>query len=113
MKTLGTILVIGLFALAVPSQAHAVGLPFGGLITISKPCACSGGYLLTVVGPVTKGTFVVQLGKSIPFLYGSFYKPGAFILGNYIPGGVCLVPGDPCVSLPVTGGTITIFGTSL
>lgn len=111
MKTLATILAVGLFAFSVPSQAHAVGLPFGGLITVSTPCACSGGYLLTVAGPIP-GTYVVQLGTSIPFLYGSFYKPGAFILGNFVPGGVCLVPGTPCTALPVTGGTITIFGTS-
>jgi|GEM_PF-1720609 len=110
MKLLASITLVAAVVFSIPAPAHAFGVPFGGVITVSVPCTCSAGQLLTVVGPIP-GTYLMQPGISTPFLFGSFYKPGAFIIGNFVGGGVCLTAGTPCGVLPVTG-TITIFGTS-
>ncbi len=103
------IVMAGSLTLAAPAHAQ-VG--FGGAIVKSMPCACSGNWLVVVAGyPSGVSPLVFQPGASVPFAFGSFYKPGAFTLGTFVPGGVCLTPGTPCVLVP-TIGTITMIGTS-
>jgi len=85
---------------------------FGGFVTISKFCECSGNFLLTISSPVG-GQFIYQPGTP-QFPYGSLPRMGVWTLGIYSPGAVCLVPGKPCEAFGLPIGTITpIVGTSL
>lgn len=112
MKAAATVLAALVLAFSLPSPAQAVGVPFGGIISVSMPCSCSGNWLVIVAGfPSGYVPLVVQPGVTIPFPFYSLYKPGAFTKGDYVPGGVCLMPGTPCWTFPVLG-TINLVGTS-
>ena len=98
-------------------KAEAIpALNFGGRILTVIPCTCSGTLLVTV-GPPKPGVFVYVPGASFLYSFYQIYKPGSFVLGNYIPGGICLASakkllGTKCIPLP-NMGTITQVGTSL
>jgi len=110
MKLFATLLFAGVFMFSVPTNAHAV-FPFAGAIVTSFPCTCSPGqYVLvqTLLGPLP----LVYYPKKTPtFMFGNLYKPGTFVLGNYLPAGICLMTATPCVALKA--GTMTMVGTSL
>lgn len=109
------------FALAIPQPTgdifprKAIGdifsKVFGGRILFAVPCTCSGNYLLTI-GLPRPATVVFQPGVSSSYLFHQFYRPGAWVLGNYSSGGSCYVyVGIACIYLP-NSGTITKIGTS-
>lgn len=95
-------------------------LPFGGVITAAVPCDCSGGVGLFVLGPIGAGVFLYETGISVPFPYYQFWRPGPFIVGSYVPGGVCMVGVPPLCGDAFSGagfspgsGTIIMAGTSM
>ena len=95
------------------------GSMFGGYVTASVPCGCSGGVwiyyselFLGLPTPITGALYFPPGG----ILY-SFYQlgiPTTWELGQFVPGpGECLIPsGTGCVLLPALG-TIEYMGTSL
>lgn len=87
-------------------------LPFGGPILSVMYCPCSGNVALTV-GPPSPGIYSYNPYSTVPFPFYQFYRPGAYILGGYIPGGVCLTAGSPCSVGSVPWATITMAGTSM
>lgn len=111
---LALIAVVSFFALSsknVKGQASG-GIGFGGVVTASYPCPCSGNFLLTVVGP-KGGQFVYYPGTQA-FLSYNLPMVGVGVVGNYTPGGVCLIPipyGCTTAGFPI--GTISsVVGTS-
>ena len=102
------------FTFALPSSLEAQGLPpFGGLSTIVFPCTCSMNFLITI-GPPKGGQFIYQPGVSRINRYGMVLRPGAWQLGLYTPGGVCMIYlGKGCSSYGKPKGTIFMVGTSM
>jgi len=87
-------------------------LSFGGNILYVTYCTCSFNLLLTV-GPPRGGNFVYQPGVSILYSYGQVYRSVPWVLGGYVPGGMCSIyVGEGCLTVP-SMGTITQVGTSL
>lgn len=118
-KTRKKLIITAIFLVAIISSgaivlnSYAVGLPFGGFITSSVLCTCSGTWLLTV-GPPVGGFFVYANTPQFP--YAQLPRPGVWVLGLYEPGGVCLMwYGPTCgpASAPVIGTITPIVGTSL
>lgn len=95
-----------------PSEKTTAIVPFGGPILKATFCTCSFNILLTV-GPPLPGNYIYQPGVSIPYAYGQVFRSGPWVLGNWIPGGMCSMwIGKACVPLP-SAGTILEVGTSL
>lgn len=99
-----------------PADA-ALGIPFGGLIAFVKVCTCSANFAVKVVDvavpPLAQLPLIYQPGVSILFPFGMIFRPGAWTLGLWAPGGVCLIwAGKICVPFP-TQGTIMMVGTSM
>lgn len=94
---------------------NAEALSFGGRVVSIIPCTCQiGGIAIYVAMPKPPyvGMFLWQLPITRPYLWYVPY-PKVAILGNYIPGGICMVGAPPvCVPIPLLG-TITQVGTSL
>ena len=111
-KLLFSFLVLAVFGL--PNLALGYGLSslgFGGRILFVRECACSGGWAITV-GPPKPGVFLFQPPISQVYLYGQIFRPGAWSLGSYTPGGVCSALATECFPIPVLG-TINKVGTSI
>jgi hypothetical protein len=105
-----------------PPKASAQGLPFGGLVSYSLPCTCSGnmwvwftplylGGLVVATGPVVYSPFSTLL-----YPYFMIGVPGTWHLGSYIPGAqscwmIVPPPGVGCVPLPALG-VMTKVGTN-
>ncbi len=87
-------------------------LVFGGLVTNSFYCTCSGNFLLTL-SPPSAAQFVWYPGTP-QFANYSLPRAGVWTLGNYSPGGVCLVyVGKGCSPFGAPIGTIgPLTGTS-
>lgn len=104
---------IALFAPS-PETTRAVGAPFGGKISAVFYCSCSQNLLLTISPPVAT-LAVYQPAVTQTFPYGQVYRPGAWALGNWLPGGACLIPIPPPVPgcAPISNVTISIVSTSL
>lgn len=107
--------VVGAAAIGTAAVKTAVRpLNFGGQSVAMVPCACSANILLyvrDVRGPVLPLTY--QPGVTV--LY-KMYQPraGVNMLGQYVPGGVCLVyAGTGCVPGGTPIGTMVQLGTSL
>jgi|GEM_PF-1566971 len=99
-------------AIELPSQATPVGIPFGGMITGFLPfCTRPFGASLLFVSPPRAGDYLYVPGVSV--LFANFKPfPGSWTVGNFVPGGVCVIGFCPfCVVIPATG-VITMFGTS-
>lgn len=113
------IAIIGFFALGFglfyyAKTVYGIGA-FGGRITAIRYCICSANLEVTV-GPPSGGVFIYQPGASMLYAYYQIFRPGAWVLGSYSPGGSCvqLIPGTPPWCLPYPAmGTITQAGTSL
>lgn len=108
IKILVLILILS-FVSTVP--AHA--LNFGGMVTTSIFCTCSGNFLLNITPPVG-GQFLYQPGTQ-SFLNFNLPRAGVWALGLYTPGGVCLMwAGESCKPFGAPVGTISpVVGTSL
>lgn len=95
------------------SFVFAVGLPyFGGKITNVTQCTCSPGSQVTIIGyPATfSGTYLYSPATLLKT--GKGVRANAMILGKYSYGGTCMMAGEPCTSLPITKGTMTMIGTN-
>lgn len=96
----------------ITSLKAALPTVFGGRIVATIPCTCSGGVWLSIGPPRPMAGIVYQAGISVLF---SFYSllPSEYILGTYVPGGVCMVGIPPACGSVATIGTIVVAGTSL
>lgn len=113
---LSSILVIAM--VFTPHLASATG--YGGYVTFTVPCTCSGG-LMAFFSPLYLSSKVPIFGSLYVPLTSRAYKhflkavPTTWEVGNFVPGGVCLVlapiPVDPCIPIP-TLGTVRFMGTS-
>ena len=93
---------------------------FGGYVTFTIPCTCSGG-LMAFFSPLYLSSKVPVFGNMYispeTRVYRQFLRgvPTTWELGTYTPGGACTIvapnPVDPCVPIP-TLGTIKFMGTS-
>ncbi|MEK7614160.1 MAG: hypothetical protein AAB428_00635 [Patescibacteria group bacterium] len=85
------------------------GLTFGGMIGAAIPCTCSPGIGL-IIGPPKGGIFLLSPSSK---LHANMRPiPGSWVLGDYVPGGICLQAGTPCFPFPIVQGTIGKIGTS-
>lgn len=97
--------------------AHALGIPYGGVVTASFPCTCSANWYILVADP--RGVahpVVVQPGYSRVLAYFNVYSPGTRLVGSYTPTtGTCwMYVGFGCSPVP-TVGVLSLFpgtGTS-
>lgn len=88
-------------------------IPFGGPILNVFYCPCSAN-LAVVVGPPSPGVFMYQPGSTIVYAFYQIFRAGPWVLGNYTPGGACLmfIPYG-CAPIAYPLGTIMEVGTSL
>ena len=103
------VVALGLFF----NKSFAVTPPFGGFVTTSFYCSCSGNFLLTI-GPPLGGQFIYN--NTPQFLNEQLPRLGVWALGLYAPMSIgCWVPaGHGCIQIGLPLGTITpIVGTSL
>lgn len=86
---------------------------FGGKVITAIPCTCSGNFLVTISPPIP-GQFVYYMGTQ-GFQNYNMPLPGIWALGEYVPGGVCLMyAGKGCVNFGAPIGTISpLVGTSI
>ncbi|HNW71380.1 MAG TPA: hypothetical protein PKZ36_01265 [Candidatus Paceibacterota bacterium] len=115
-KILGIFLVVILiftviFTFSIVFATSAELSMFGGRIVSTQSCTCSDGYQVTVTGPSDySGTYLYSSASEKRA--GTGIPGGSVILGKYSQGGECLITGDPCTELPITKGTIGMFGTN-
>ena len=106
------LILVGLFLY---TSVSASALPwFGGMITKVTPCTCSMGSQVTVVGfpSIFSGTYLYQAGVA-QAKGKSNVIPNKFVVGTYIPGGVCFIGVPPeCSTLPITKGVIGTISTN-
>ena len=112
---------VGLFlpALSVKAQVPIVERPFGGVVSFSLPCTCSGN-LWVWFTPLSLGGPVVVTG---PLVYSPFYTtlyanfrigvPTTWHLGSYLPGvqACWMYAVVGCFPFPATG-LMTKVGTN-
>lgn len=91
------------------------GQPFGGLIYWVRPCTCSSGWAvyfndLTISPPISLP--LIYNGSTVTYQFGPPLSTGRWMLGTWLPGGVCLRwSGKFCTIIP-TAGTMYMVGTS-
>lgn len=108
MEKMLIILIVAGLLLSLNFVYGIMTLSFGGRL-LSVPIPCLNGLML-IVGPPSPGNYIFQAGVStLKFCY-NIAKPGVQLLGNYFPGGVCILP-PPAPSIPAKG-TIFFVGTS-
>ncbi len=97
----------------VQAEKASAQVHFGGFVTASFFCPCSGNFLLTISGPIG-GQFIFQPGTP-QFSHHQLPRANVWALGLYNPGGVCMVPATHgCNPAGAPIGTISpIVGTSL
>lgn len=103
----------GLPLLTSPAQAQVKVklLPFGGLVSYSKPCTCSGTLWiwftpLYLGGPVViTGPVVYSPYSTVLYGYYNIGVPGTWHLGDYVPGvqACWMYAGTGCVTVPSVG----------
>ena len=85
---------------------------FGGRVVSKQMCTCNNdAYIVTVQGSGSSSGTYLETSSARGYKY-YFLNAGRFVLGNYTPGGQCLMAGNPCYPQPITKGTITMFGAS-
>jgi hypothetical protein len=94
--------------IAVPFTAYAVGLPFGGVITLIRPCIGAGFSVATIVQPPPLPPIEVASAAS-PFLYYAMSHPGQFVLGLLTNPTFCLLSPHSGFTVPFS----VFFGTSI
>lgn len=104
-----------------PNLAQAQGQGFGGRITLSLTCSCSGGSMLTLfpgynpMGPSSVKLFLSYATQASPLFYmNKNANIGRWILGKYmqIPGQCEQISYPKCTSLGNYDGYIIKAGTS-
>lgn len=108
---------IFLFILALviaPNTLNAqipVAVPFGGPITFTYECSCSGGWLVVVYDYMTKlpVPMTFQFGQSMLRANYNIFTPGVQTLGSYTVGGWCSPASTECAGF-TTQGTISPVG---
>lgn len=96
-----------------PGRAHAAGgVPFGGALLFPFYCWNSNTWLLTIQPlPPTFVTLLSYVPGSQAFL--SYNIPATqWLLGNYVPGGVCVFACPYCVTIPAEGTITPVVGSS-
>ena len=85
---------------------------FGGRVTQIQACSCSGGSQITIQGPSGfSGTYLLSPG-SRAYKYNALTS-GRNTTGTYTEGGKCVTGLPYCEeNLPISKGTIKIFGVS-
>ena len=86
---------------------------FGGMVEYVIFCTCSvDGSAVITVGPPRGGDFLYIPEITKVYEYFMIPRVGVWVLGNYNPGGQCLIyAGEDCAVVP-NQGTISIVGTS-
>ena len=102
-------IVAGVFV-ALPKNAEAQAIPFGGMITWVEWCFCSEN-LKVVVGPPVGGIYMYQPGASVLYEFFQIWQPGVWVLG-------LATAYMPCLQYPYCeddggGPMINIVGTSM
>ncbi len=91
-----------------PAEVFNVGFPFGGNISLIRPCSKPPGTLITV-GPPIPGEYMVLARGTTVFPFRSIH-PGAYVLGLAERAPI------PCIAgvVPIGAGLpVLIMGTSL
>lgn len=105
------------YSISIRSVVAGPGQPFGGQITSIFYCGCSGNYEvffidLTFPTGVTPLPLLYEPGGTITYLNYNQTTPGAWILGTWTPGGVCLT-GKWCFPHFIQpAGTMYMVGSS-
>lgn len=112
-KTFVFFLVVCVVFLLVPQITLAIGTPFGGIISFSMLCTCSGNFIVLIVGPSNPGFYSYRFTPQ----YANYKLPagvGSYVLGTAIGADVCMIyAGLSCVSFANPRGIITnLVGTS-
>lgn len=114
-KKFSFLVIILVCFLSFPSISDAQGI-FGGRINSFTFCSCNTppSYLL-YIGPPVPATVMFVPGASNQFSYYQIPRPGIWVLGAYVPGGIpCLIyVGKGCAPLGAGTGIISIVGTSM
>lgn len=99
-----TLLFIFSFLFSV-QQTEAVGIPFGGPILMTYECTCSGGWFVLAYDQMTKlpVPMVFQFGASMLHANYNIFTPSVQTVGDYIPGGICLLVSLECGGFAVQG----------
>ncbi len=109
-----SILILVLFFVSFSFVLAAGSLWFGGRITSTMQCNCSGGSQVTISGLGAKysGTYLYLPGATQIRGKGNVLS-GRFIIGKYSPGGECMMGTQPyCIVLPISKGTMNLIGTN-
>lgn len=107
----GVLIIFSFFVNKKTEAGFAFANPFGGRVTSTQTCTCSEGTQVTIQGPgQSSGTYLYK-SSARGYKY-RFISPGRNVVGKYSNGGSCKMTGDPCYEVPITKGTITIFGAS-
>lgn len=97
-------------SLGADAAKSLINRPFGGRLLFLHPCFDSPNILLYIwntTGPIPRPIRLVYV-PVLSRLYQNFiFRPGGFVMGNYILGGWCTASGTG-----VVGGTIRQIGTS-
>lgn len=111
-------LIVSSFVFFVPQAEAQLAQPFGGLVTFTVPCACTGTLNvwftpLYIAGTPITGQITYSPFTTILYAYFNIGVPGTWHLGSYIPGvQACWVPvGLGCAPVPSLG-LMTQVGTS-
>lgn len=112
IATIGILVIVTSFTFVGYKASAQMPFIFGGFITKTFFCSCSGNFLLTLSAP-TPGQWVWYPGTP-QFANNQLPRAGVWTLGLYKPGGVCLIwVGKACAPFGVPAGTIgPITGTS-
>ncbi len=103
---------VGLFVItsSVYAQTQILLKPFGGIVSYTTTCTCSGTLWiwfapLYLGGPVVvTGPLIYSPYSTILYGYYNIGRSGLWHLGDYVSGGQCLVyAGKGCVNLPALG----------
>lgn len=108
----GIIIVLFFFIISygVKIKSGKAILPFGGVILAVQYCSCSANIAVTT----SMGIYSYNPYSTALFPFYQIYRPGAWILGTYVPGAVCLVGVPPaCTAGSAPFGTIIMAGTSM
>ena len=95
------------------TDAAILTTPFGGPILMSYECTCSGGWFMLIYDYKTMMPvpLVFQFGESMMRSNYNIYTPTVQTLGDYTPGGICLLASADCGGF-TTEGTIAPIGMS-
>ncbi len=101
-------LLVASFGVGIKSS-NAMLHGFGGKIVYVHYCPCSANLAVFVLG-VKGGVYTFQPGVSLLFANYQIWRSGPWVVGTYVPGGVCLT-WKKCAGFSTTGTILTV-GTS-